>query len=171
MADRDAAALPAGDFTTWLGMIGPAIVSGAEADVPCGTCIACCTSAQFIHIEPDEADALAHIPHELLFPAPGRPPGHVLLGYDDHGHCPMLAEGECSIYAHRPRTCRTYDCRVFAATGIEADKPAIAATARRWRFSFSDDSAHERFDAIRARAASTDPGLSPTHRAVLALRD
>ena len=27
----------------------------------------------------------------------------------------MLAEDGCSIYAHRPRACRTYDCRVFPA--------------------------------------------------------
>ena len=89
------------------------------SDVPCGTCTACCTSSQFVHIEPDERDALAHIPAELLFPAPGRPRGHVLLGYDERGHCPMLVDGACSIYAHRPRTCRTYDCRVFAAAGVD----------------------------------------------------
>ena len=35
------------------------------------------------------------------------------------GHCPMLVDGRCSIYEHRPRTCRTYDCRVFPAAGLE----------------------------------------------------
>lgn len=170
MPDPDAVPLPAGDFITWLGMIGPAITDGAETDVPCGTCTACCTSAQFIHIEPDEADTLAHIPPTLVFPAPGRPAGTVLLGYDENGHCPMLVDGACSIYEHRPRTCRAYDCRVFAATGVGADKPAIAATARRWHFTFSDESARRRFEDIRVRAAGTDPGLSSTHRAVTALQ-
>lgn len=51
-----------------------------EADVPCGSCTACCTASQFVHIEPDEADALAHIPRQLLFPAPRLPRGHVLMG-------------------------------------------------------------------------------------------
>ena len=27
-------------------------------------------------------------------------------------------DGRCSIYEHRPRTCRTYDCRIFPATGL-----------------------------------------------------
>ncbi len=72
-------------------------------DVPCGTCTACCTSSQFVHIEPDETDTLAHIPADVLFPAPLAPRGHVLLGYDERGHCPMLVDNACSIYEHRPR--------------------------------------------------------------------
>lgn len=87
--------------------------------MPCGDCTACCTSSQFIHIAPDETETLGHIPDELLFDAPGFPAGHVVLGYDENGHCPMLVDGACSIYAHRPRTCRTYDCRIFPATGID----------------------------------------------------
>ena len=30
------------------------------------------------------------------------------MGYDERGHCPMLVDGDCSIYDHRPRTCRMY---------------------------------------------------------------
>jgi uncharacterized protein len=81
----DAHDVPAGRFSAWLGQIG--------ADVPCGTCTACCTSSQFVHIEPDEAETLARIPRALLFPAPGRPKGHVLMGYDERGHCPMFVDG------------------------------------------------------------------------------
>ena len=44
-----------------------------SADVPCGDCTRCCTSSQFIHIAPDEVETLAHIPVELLFPAPRLP--------------------------------------------------------------------------------------------------
>ena len=38
---------------------------------------------------------------------------------------PDARYGGCSIYDHRPRTCRTFDCRVFAAAGVavDADKP------------------------------------------------
>src|SRR6202042_743356 len=107
--------------------------------VPCDGCTACCTSSQFVAIGPDETDTLAHIPAELLFPAPRQPAGHVLLGYDERGHCPMLIENRCSIYEHRPRTCRSYDCRIFAAAGLElddAEKVAIADRVRQWRFSF-----------------------------------
>src|SRR5689334_12051664 len=108
-----------------------ALAGEGASDVPCGACTACCTASQFVHIGPDEADALAHIPAELLFPAPGLPRGHVLLGYDEHGRCPMLVDDGCSIYAHRPQTCRTYDCRVLPAAGVAADEdqPGVARQA------------------------------------------
>jgi hypothetical protein len=61
------------------------------------------------------------------------------MGYDEHGRCPMLVDGKCSVYEDRPRTCRVYDCRVFAAAGI-ADagegKEAITRQAVRWKFEF-----------------------------------
>jgi Fe-S-cluster containining protein len=145
--------LAAGDFASWLAGMRAAIRGERESVVPCGGCTACCTSGQFVHVEPDEADALAHIPAELLFPAPGRPEGHVLLGYDERGHCPMLEDGACSIYEHRPRTCRTYDCRVFAAAGVEPGG-AVGERARRWRFRFPADEDRRRLEAVRAAAAS-----------------
>ena len=88
---------------------------------PCGGCTACCTSSQFVHIEPDETRTLSRIPAALLFPAPGLPRGHRLMGYDENGHCPMLVDATCSIYADRPRTCRTYDCRIFPAADIAVE--------------------------------------------------
>ena len=163
--------LAAGGFSTWLEGIEAALRGAATSDVPCGTCTACCTSSQFVHIGPDETDTLAHIPADLLFPAPRLPRGHVLLGYDERGHCPMLVDGRCSIYAHRPLTCRTYDCRVFPATGIEPDddKPEIAARTRRWRFTYADDADRARHDALRAAAAGQERPLSATRHAVLTL--
>src|SRR5664280_1492290 len=112
----DAGDLDAGDFSPWLASINGALRGEHGSDVPCGDCTACCTSSQFIHIEPDELDTLAQVPSELLFPAPRLPDGHVLMGYDERGHCPMLVDDRCSIYEHRPRTFRVYDCRVFAAS-------------------------------------------------------
>jgi len=151
--------LPAGDFSAWLRAMLAALRDEAAADVPCGGCTACCTASQFVHIEPGETDTLAHIPPELLFPAPGRPRGHVLLGYDEQGHCPMLVEGQCSIYEHRPRTCRAYDCRIFAAAGLDVDadddrKAPIARRARRWRFALPTDDDRRRHAAVRAAARS-----------------
>lgn len=147
--------LPAGDFSSWVAEVRNAISGQQDADVPCDGCTACCASSQFVHIGPDETGTLAHIPAELLFPAPGLPRGHVLLGYDERGHCPMLVGGRCSIYQHRPRTCRAYDCRVFAATGIEPsdDKPLIAQRVRRWRFSFPTEAGRVQHAAIRAAVA------------------
>jgi Fe-S-cluster containining protein len=147
--------VPAGDFSAWVSEMQEAIRGDRASDVPCNGCTACCTASQFIHIAPDESDTLAHIPAELLFPAPRSPRGHVLMGYDERGHCPMLVDGRCSIYEHRPRTCRTYDCRIFPATGLEPDddKVEIAARARRWQFDYPTDDDRIRQEALRAAAA------------------
>ena len=147
--------LAAGDFHPWVREVQAALRGERASDVPCDGCTACCTSSQFIHIEPDELDTLSHIPAELLFPAPTLPRGHVVLGYDERGHCPMLVDGRCSIYDHRPRTCRTYDCRIFPAAGIGVDgeeKALIARRAQRWRFSFPTRADQVEHDAVRAAA-------------------
>lgn len=134
--------LAAGEFGAWLSGIERAL-AGADSEVPCGDCSACCSASQFIHIGPDETETLAHIPAELLFPAPASAEGIVLLGYDESGRCPLLDDGLCSIYEHRPRTCRVYDCRVFPATGIKPDKSVIAEQVERWRFSDSASPQHD----------------------------
>jgi Fe-S-cluster containining protein len=172
--------LDAGPFASWLAKLQGALAGDGASDVPCNGCTACCTSSQFVHIGPDETDTLAHIPPELVFPAPRMPAGHVVLGYDDRGHCPMLIDGACSIYEHRPRTCRTYDCRVFPASGVEVDKPLIAERTRRWRFQLLTDDDRAQHAAVRAAAAllrahvellpaDTRPA-NPTELAVLAVR-
>jgi len=148
------AELAAGPFGSWLAQLQVALRGEGDSDVPCGSCVACCSSSQFVHIGPEETDALAHIPAELVFPAPRMPRGHVLMGYDEHGRCPLLIDGSCSIYAHRPRTCRVYDCRVFAAAGIapDDDKPLIAAQTVRWRFDHPTADDQVLHQAVRAAA-------------------
>ena len=142
--------VPAGEYSAWLEGMQAALRGEADSDVPCGTCTACCTSSQFVHIEPDESEALAVIPPELLFAAPGQPAGHVLMGYDQDGHCPMFVDGGCSIYEQRPRTCRVYDCRLFAALGRANDAtPMIAARIRAWEFTYADDAVRARAESIR----------------------
>jgi hypothetical protein len=150
------AELEAGDFSAWLAGMQAAIRGDGESNVPCAGCTACCTASQFVHIGPDERDTLAYIPAELLFPAPGLPRGHVVLGYDQRGHCPMLIDNQCSIYEHRPRTCRTYDCRVFPAAAVElrgSRTSPIARRARRWRFSYPKRSDLAEHEATRAAGA------------------
>lgn len=178
--DRD---LVAGDFSVWMTEMVGALRGERGAAVPCASCTACCTSSQFVPIAPDETDTLAHIPSELLFPAPRAPGGTVVLGYDERGHCPMLVDNRCSIYEHRPRTCRTYDCRVLPAAGLgladDDDKALIDRQARRWRFAFPDPSDRVQRDAVRVAArflvergellpAGVVP-TDPTHLAVLAI--
>jgi Fe-S-cluster containining protein len=171
--------LPAGRYGAWAADTASAIRGERDAEVPCGTCTACCTSSQFVHIGPDELDALAHIPAELRFSAPMLPAGHQVMGYDEHGRCPMFGEHGCSIYEHRPRTCRTYDCRVFPASGVAvaADQPVIGARAARWRFEVLDEHDRARRDAVHAAlgsledqiAAQVGPGPSPTQLAARAV--
>lgn len=172
-APRD---LPAGDFAEWLARTREVLAGRAEADVPCGGCTACCETSHFVHVEPDERAALAAFPVALHAPAPGRPRGHVVIGYDAHGRCPMLGEGTCTIHARRPRACRRYDCRVFAAAGIDADRDAISARARRWVFAYATPAAHERHAAVRAaarflveRAACFPGGGAPRDPAAIAV--
>jgi Fe-S-cluster containining protein len=174
--------LDAGSFSEWLASMTAALRGDGNSEVPCGRCTACCTSSQFVHIEPDETDTLARIPEELLFPAPRMERGHLLMGYDEHGRCPMLADGRCSIYEHRPRTCRVYDCRIFAASGLavdEAEKAAISRQVARWRFSYRDDNDRARHRAVQLAAdylsnTSCAPGealvgLNATGRSLRAL--
>jgi uncharacterized protein len=172
--------LPAGGFSYWLRRTRGALAEENAADVPCGECCACCASSHFIHVRPEETETLARIPRELLFAAPGQPRGTVLLGYDENGRCPMLSGGRCSIYEHRPLTCRTYDCRVFAAAGIAADTDQITQRARRWKFSHPTRDDRAQHAAVRAAArfvrerAECFPGGvvpgDPAQVAVLALK-
>src|SRR5687767_5354407 len=151
---NDDASLEGGDFSSWVTDMQGALRGEHGSDVACGSCTACCTASQFVHIAPDEKDTLSRIPSVLLFPAPRMPRGHVLLGYDERGHCPMLVDNRCSIYEHRPRTCRTYDCRIFPAAGLVIDdgKILIARQARRWQFSFPSEADRIQHDAVRAAA-------------------
>ena len=105
------------------------------------------------------------------------PVGHVVLGYDERGRCPMLTDGGCSIYDHRPRTCRTYDCRVFPATGLvpDDDEGLIARRARRWRFDFPTDADRDVHEAVLSAARFVRereelPPANATRLAVLAIQ-
>jgi len=174
--------LDAGSFAAWADETRAAQVGDADAQVPCGGCTACCRSSFFVHIGPDEPAPLRRIPRDLLFRAPGLPAGHMVLGYDERGHCPMLVDDVCSIYEDRPRTCRKFDCRVLSAAGLEPDGPGqdpLAEQVRRWRFEVGTARDRVVRDAIRAAAAFIDahpecfePGRNPVNavqRSVIAL--
>ena len=175
--------IDAGPFGAWLAAARASLRGeGRGLDVPCGECVGCCTSSLFVHVAPDETRTLAVIPKRLLVRAPGRPRGHLLLGFADDGACPMLKARACSIYERRPRTCRDYDCRMLAAAGVEAGdgKDAINERVRSWAFTYESDADRRAHDAVRAAAAfirgerASFPGgaapSSPDQIAVLALK-
>jgi len=171
--------LAAGAFGDWAREVTAAQTGDAGVDVPCGSCTACCRSSYFIHIGPKETRTLRRIPAALMFPAPGLAKGHMVMGYDERGHCPMLIDDRCSIYDDRPRTCRNFDCRVFAAAGLspEADhKPEIAVQVGKWRFDYPSEADASGHTAMQAAAAflSENPacfpgGIAPSSAGQLAL--
>lgn len=127
--------------------------SRATADVPCGSCMACCRSRMFVHVGPTETATLKSIPQELLFEAPGLAKGYQLLGFDQEGCCPMVADTGCSIYEDRPVTCRRFDCRVLAAAEVyPEDKPLLADQGRRWVFHYASDEELEEHERIKTAA-------------------
>jgi uncharacterized protein len=144
--------IPTASFSSWLSHTRRMQITEEGVNMPCGECNVCCTSSYFIHIKPDETQTLTRIPKGLLFTAPGFPKGCMVLGYDENGHCPMFIDNKCSIYDHRPLTCRNYDCRIFSATGLDAgdNKELISQQARRWKFDFSTEQDRNQFSAVQA---------------------
>jgi Fe-S-cluster containining protein len=177
------AEIDAGLFGPWL-LEATAVLRGtAGADVPCGSCVGCCVSSYFIPVRSEDAAARARIPPERLVHAPGQAADQRMMGYREDGSCPMLAAGQCTIYGDRPQTCRDYDCRIFAAAGIDAggvDKHVINTRVRAWRFRYQDEQERRVHEAVGAAAAfirdrrEAFPGgrapTAPTGIAVLALK-
>ncbi len=64
----------------------------------------------------------------------------------------MLRDAACSIYGDRPLTCRSYDCRVYTAAGVDADRALITERARRWAFSYPTKADRDQHAAVRAAA-------------------
>jgi uncharacterized protein len=148
--------LQAGRFSTWLRNIRISVAEGRGIAVPCGDCNVCCRSSQFIHVAPSETRTLNRVPKELFFPAPFLAKGYMVLGYDEHGRCPMLKKDKCSIYRNRPATCRSFDCRILPASGVnvvEKDYNLIVKQAQRWQFSYSNDHDYILQSAVQTAAA------------------
>ena len=121
-------------------------------DVPCGDCVGCCVSGYSVQLRPEDHRARAQISPELLISPPGFPPGHLTVPPKPDGLCPMLHAGRCTIYHVRPQTCLDYDCRIFAAAGIDAGKPIIDKRVREWQFSYPSDMDRLEHEAVRAAA-------------------
>lgn len=143
----------AGPFGEWLRRMRLSLQGNEGMDVPCGDCVGCCVSGYSVQLRPEDDRARARIPAELLLSPPGFPAGHLTVQPKADGTCPMLSAGRCTIYQVRPQTCLDYDCRIFAAAGIDAGKPIIDKRVREWRFSYSSDGDRIEHDAVRAAAS------------------
>jgi hypothetical protein len=79
-----------------------------EASVNCSGCAApCCTSMEFITLNPKVDDVAQYATRPLVS-------GGVGLQQRDDGSCIYFIDGRCSIHARRPSVCRTFDCRVYS---------------------------------------------------------
>jgi hypothetical protein len=151
----------AGSFGQWLVAMRSVLRGERDADVPCGECVGCCISAYPIPLRPADATARAEVPEQWLIGA-AEPDQPWLMGFREDGSCPFMQRGRCAIYTGRPQTCRDYDCRIYAAAGLDpdGDRPAISARVKAWRFRF--ESEQERGDVEAMRTAA---GFIRTHQA------
>ena len=143
----------AGPFGDWLRRMRRSLQGNEGMDVPCGDCVGCCVSGYSVQLRPEDQRARTQIPAELLVSPPGFPAGHLTVQPKPDGLCPMLHAGRCSIYHVRPQTCLDYDCRIFAAAGIDAGKPIIDKRVHEWRFSYPSETDRLEHEAVRAAAA------------------
>jgi hypothetical protein len=176
-----AVVVDAGSFGTWLNAMRAVLRGEQDADVPCGDCVGCCISAYPIPLRPTDRVALETVPAAYL-QLPSEPGGLARMGYDTAGSCPMLRAGRCSIYSDRPRTCRDYDCRVYAAAGLlpDGDRPVIHERVGAWRFGIDSSADQDAAVAvrraaqfIRRHASAFPPAMragSATAAAVLAVK-
>ena len=147
--------IAAGPFAAWLAHARATLRGDAGIDVPCGDCTGCCTSGYSIQLRPADHRALAAVPAQWLMEPAAFAPGQKTLAPRPDGTCRMLESGRCTIYADRPQTCLDYDCRVFAAAGIDAggeDKAVINRRVRDWRFDYPDEEDRRAHAAVRAAA-------------------
>lgn len=173
--------LPGGEFARWLQeYLRAQTQADPNGDVPCGECNACCKASYFIPIDSAERETLALIPAAHLTrtrPANDNEPQWA-LDQSCAGQCPMLIDDACSIYEQRPRACRRYDCRVFAATGVglgTGPRAAVNDQVWQWRFDYPTELDLACHSAVLAAAAFLqrcidliDPEVAPSDAGELA---
>lgn len=84
--------------------------------VPCNGCFQCCYHNR-IDVDP-EMENPEDLLHLDLEPNNEAPSGFILRHREDGACIHLDANNRCSIYEHRPRACRLYDCRVFSTIGV-----------------------------------------------------
>jgi hypothetical protein len=127
--EQPLASLDAGRPAVWYAQRVITKTVTGEANVPCGTCTACCRTYNAVVLQPDE-------PTEGLKLVPGT---RQLQKQADGMRCVhLMADGKCEVYARRPRACRDYDCRTWYFAGVmppadEENIEPLRRAIRRWR--------------------------------------
>lgn len=89
------------------------IVRRNEQDIHCRKgCSSCCHTR--IELFPVEFDRLKTAFQNLPRSLQNRLRESAMANWD-HGICPMLVDGACSIYTHRPAICRTHGLPLYSA--------------------------------------------------------
>ena len=169
----------AGEFGAWLRQMQAVLRGEGGIDVPCGSCRGCCVSGYPVVLRDADAAVTAQVPAQHIALSHGL---RYMTARPD-GTCPMLQDGDCSVYALRPQTCRDYDCRVFAAAGLLPGGPqrwVINQRVAQWSFDYADDRQRHVHQAVRDAAAfiqrvagtalAPQWSAAPTAVAVLALK-
>lgn len=77
------------------------------ADVPCGTCTACCRNGELIALLPERGDDLTVLSQHTEIA------GVRVLHHKPNGECVYLEDDGCSVHENRPFVCKGFDCRVL----------------------------------------------------------
>lgn len=176
---KRSATVAGGQFSRWLrDYLRAQTQAEPSAQVPCGDCNACCKASYFIPIHSDERETIAHIPAARLTRSPRASEPQWALDQSCGDRCSMLVDGACSIYGQRPRACRRFDCRVFAAAAVSLGSGPRAAVNERvwqWRFDYPSELDAACQSAVLAAAAFLqrradllDPDLAPVDAGELA---
>ena len=79
--------------------------------VPCGPCTACCKN-QTIYLMTEEGDDPSrYLTRKEFYPIMQKE--GLALQQKPNGDCIYLSDEGCSIHAHAPMICQTFDCRRF----------------------------------------------------------
>lgn len=81
-----------------------------RAQVPCGTCKACCRQ-EVVMLVPERGDDVASYEH-VSVEMPGGSQGH-FLKRTPSGDCVHLGDHGCTIHERAPVVCRDFDCRMY----------------------------------------------------------
>lgn len=101
----------------------------SDAMFACGGCTACCHQ----RVEIFDTESPVNLKHLDVISDPDGPPGARKLRQNDDSSCVHLGEHGCTVYEHRPKACRAYDCRLYAFYGFRIDHEH-GGPEPRWRF-------------------------------------
>lgn len=106
------------------------------ADVPCGSCRACCTH-DVIRLRDDELERFAW----------HREGPYYVLDRKADGSCIYLTERGCSVHDDAPDICRRFDCRVLFLTTPKARRRERVAQSPHMRAVY--EAGKRRADTLR----------------------